>query len=61
MTTGASGRSYAVTLAFPNKKRIEKVAMKTDGNRQKNLYPIYISIFLAETGPESRKNGIKNG
>jgi hypothetical protein len=29
--------------------------MKTDGNGRKNPSPISISIFLAETGPESGK------
>jgi hypothetical protein len=33
--------------------------MKTDRNGGKNFSPISISIFLAETGPESEKTELK--
>ena len=35
--------------------------MKTDGNGWKNSSLVSVSIFLAETGSGSGKNGIKNG
>jgi hypothetical protein len=35
--------------------------MKTDGSGRENPSSISISIFLAEMGLESGKNGIKNG
>ena len=45
-----------------NQHHLGSLGMKTDRNRRKNSSPIFVSIFLAETGLGSgKKNRIKNG